>query len=112
MSSAKFVEPTSKDKFLSFFFILLTLAIIIFSGFFIPEQYGFVLWIFIVLAAIFLLVLWHSSTMGFKCSSCGHEFTNSFWKDLWTINSSLFMKKYLTCPNCNHKDYVTEVIKK
>jgi len=112
MSSAKFVEPTLKDKFLSLFLILLTLAIIIFCGFFILEQYGFLLWIVIVLTSIFLFLLWHSSTRGFICKSCEHEFSISFWKDLWTASSILFMKKYLTCPSCNHKDYTTEVIKK
>jgi len=112
MSSSNYVEPTRKDSFYSIFNVILTLAIIIFSGFFILENYGFLLWLIIVLASIFLLALWHSSTRGFICSSCGHEFSISFWKDLWTINSVLFMKKYLTCPNCNHKDYATEVIKK
>jgi len=112
MSSTEFVEPTKKDKFLSILILFLTLAIIIFSGFYIPEQYGFLLWIVIVLTSIFLFLLWHSSTRGFICKSCEHEFSISFWKDLWTASSILFMKKYLTFPKCNHKDYATEVIKK
>ena len=110
MSSPIFVEPTSKDRFLSKFFSFLTLLIMIFSGFFILENYGFFIWFIIILISILLLTKWHSSNRGFKCTNCGHEFIISFWQDLPTINSILFMKKMLRCPNCEFKDYATEVV--
>jgi DNA-directed RNA polymerase subunit RPC12/RpoP len=112
MSSPYFVDPTFKDKFFSTFFVLLTLLIIILSGFFILENYGIFLWFLIVFTSIFLLVKWHSSTRGFKCTECGHEFSITFWQDLPTASSILFMKKMLRCPKCEFKDYATEVIKK
>ncbi len=97
---------------LSFLFVLLTLVVIVFSGFYVLEDYGVIWSVLIMIAAIFLMVKWHSSTRGYLCANCGHEFTITFWQDLPTASSILFMKKMLKCPSCAYKGYANEVVKK
>ena len=112
MSSISFTEPTSKDRFFSIFFSCLFIVICIFSAFYILEKYGIVHFLVILIISFIILVKWHSSTRGFKCANCGHEFSISFWRDLPTASSIPFMKKMLKCPSCQHKDYASEVVRK
>ena len=92
MPSFSYSEPTFKDSILSILLVLITITIIVFSGFFILERYGFFIWLIIVGSSLALLVKWHSSSRGFKCKHCGHEFSITFWQDLPTANSILFHK--------------------
>jgi len=112
MTANSFSEPTLMDKMLSFLLVLLTLVVLVFSGFYVLPEYGIFWFILIVIAVMFLLVKWHSSTRGYLCANCGHEFTITFWQDLPTTSSILFMKKMLKCPSCAYKDYANEVVKK
>jgi hypothetical protein len=112
MSSNSFIEPTVKDRFFSIFFTILLILVLITSSFYITVNYGIFYFLLICILGIFLLVKWHSSTRGFKCANCGHEFTISFWQDLPTASSIPFMKKMLKCPSCDYKDYASEVVLK
>ena len=98
-----------KDKIISFVFVVMTIAIIIFSSFFIRPVYGLIVHLIIVIFTIFLLILWHSRKTAYLCQHCDQEFEISFWRDL--RSPSLFSKKLLKCPNCGFKDWQTELVK-
>lgn len=111
MPKFTFKEPTLRDNSISNFFVFLTLAIIILSAFFLLEIYGIIFYVLVIIFSISLLVIWHSSARGFKCTHFQHEFGISFWQDLPTASSILIKKKLLTCPECGVKDYTTELVK-
>ena len=111
MSQIEYKEPTRKDHFLSNLLVLLTIILLVLSGFFILESLGIFLYSLIVFLVIFLLVFWHTATHGYVCPECGNEFSISFWRSLPTASSIFIKKKMLTCPECGIKDYMAEVIK-
>lgn len=111
MSSVTFAEPTRKDQIITYVLQMTVLAILVLSGFFVLEQFGFILWLVIIIISISLLVLWHSSTRGYRCSNCGHEFEITFWQDLPSVHY-FHQSKMLKCPKCNFRDYATELVKK
>ena len=88
-------DPNVKDKLISFVFVVITIAIIILSSFFIRPVYGLIVHLFIVFFTIFLLILWHSRKTAYICQHCDQEFEISFWQDL--TSPSFFNKKILTC---------------
>lgn len=60
----------------------------------------------LVLAA---LVVWHSRAFGYRCPSCGAEFSVSAWQDF--VAPRLSETRYLTCPQCKRKDWARVMAK-
>ena len=110
MPSINYREPSIGDRLFSNFLIILSLAIIVFSGFFILKQYGLIVYLSIVILTLTLLVYWHSKTRAYKCKNCGNEFEIKFRTDL--VSAHFFRQKMLTCPKCHFKDYASELIKR
>jgi DNA-directed RNA polymerase subunit RPC12/RpoP len=54
----------------------------------------------VVLAA---LVVWHSRAFGYRCDSCGIEFSATPWQDFLAPHHE--EKKYLRCPRCGRKEW-------
>ena len=111
MSDITYKEPTQTDNMISNLLVLLCSIIIILLGFFALESIGILIYSIIILIVISALVYWHTVTRGFYCKACGHEFSISFWQNLSTANAILTKKKFLTCPKCKNKDYMSELIK-
>jgi len=112
MSHIYYTQAQLKDRIISEIFVILALSVLIFSGFFVLEEYGILPYLLIFIGTISALIFRHSNTRGYKCTNCGCEFEITFCQDLPTINSILFMKKMLTCPDFKLRDYTIELIKK
>ena len=109
MSNYIYQEPTLKYRVLTVSIIILLSILISLGSFFIAPQVGYILFFLIIIGLIALLIFLHVKKTAYRCGSCGHEFEITFWKDLITAHSP--GKKLLTCPQCSHKDYATEVVK-
>jgi DNA-directed RNA polymerase subunit RPC12/RpoP len=101
--------PNLKDKLISYAFVVMTIAIIMISSFYVRPVYGLIVHLIIIFFTIFLLILWHARKTAYLCPHCDHEFEISFWKDL--ISPSFFDKKLLKCPKCGIKDLAMELVK-
>ena len=108
MPSISYKESSLGDRLFSNILLLLALTIIVLSGLYILEQYGFLIYLLIVMLTNASLILWHSKTRGYRCKNCGHEFEINFWNDL--ISAHSFKQKMLRCPDFHCKGYATELV--
>jgi uncharacterized C2H2 Zn-finger protein len=104
--------PTRKDYLRSIALILLYLAVISVSAFFLLVEYWYV-WLVVVLAGLALLVNWHRSSTAYACPSCGHVFTISFLTDLFAPHGIDREGAWLLlrCPSCRQRQK-TRVLKR
>lgn len=69
----------------------------------------FGLWIVMVVVVTGSLVYWHNRLTGYRCPICSYEFTVDYWTDFFGPNS--FHKKFLKCPRCLGKSWMTTLIR-
>lgn len=73
-------------------------------------------WALIVVVLVVLvgvIVAWHTTKYGYRCSSCGHDFEISFLRNLTSphVPTEDGGQKYLRCPGCNEKAWARIVVK-
>ena len=110
MSDDIYRYPNLKEKLISYAFVVMTIAIIILSSFYVRPVYGLIVHLIVIFFTIFVLILWHARNTAYLCPNCDHEFEISFWQDL--LSPAFFNKKLLKCPKCGIRDYTTELAKK
>ena len=98
----KYRETTRLDFIqTSIILALFVMAIVAIFWFTAPDE--LLIGIFLVLGCLILLVRWHTRTFGYKCLSCGNEFSIPVWKNF--ISPQGIGKgggwKLLKCPSCH-----------
>jgi DNA-directed RNA polymerase subunit RPC12/RpoP len=106
-------QPTSRDRWKTGLYILLTITVIIVTGLLLIQMFetiGLVVWLAVfVMGIMLLLVRWHAKNTAYRCRVCGHEFEISTGTDL--ISPHLPEKKYLRCPQCGKRSWKTVLVK-
>ena len=106
-------QPTSRDRWKTGLYILLTIIIIVVTGMILMQMFGavgLVVWIAVFVAgSLFLLVRWHAKNTAYRCRVCGHEFEISTGTDL--MSPHVPEKKYLKCPQCGKRSWATVLVK-
>ena len=98
----KYRETTRTDIIqTSIIIAIFVVAIVAIFWFTAPDDLP--LGLFFVLGCLLLLVRWHTRTFGYKCLSCGKEFSIRLWKNF--ISPQGIGKgggwKFLKCPSCH-----------
>ena len=97
----------------SLLFIGIYIAVISITAFILLVTYWY-LWIALVAAGLFILVLWHKKTTAYQCPKCNNEFEISFLTDFFsphgvTKNGGW---TYLKCPVCSKRAKMEILVKK
>lgn len=77
----KFTRPESSDYVRSAIYLLVYLAVIGGSAFWLLPELWYV-WAVLVAGGLVLLVSWHRGQTVYQCPECGHVYEVSFWVDL------------------------------
>lgn len=74
---------------------------------------GIIIWMFLVLAGLFMLVRWHTKSFAYRCLKCGDVFTVSAIKDYFSHQGiSRDGGKVMTCPCCRQTSVMQVIIKR
>lgn len=56
-----------------------------------------------------IIVRWHAGVTAYRCTQCGHEFEITTMTNF--LSPHLPERKYLKCPACGKRDWMTVLMK-
>lgn len=105
-------EHHEKIGRLTYLLLSIYIVIIVVSGYLISILGGLSSYLIIGIDIAFLLFLiyFHSSQNAYVCPYCKYKFTINFFQDMFSFNNGK-KGKYLKCPNCHKKSWISETYK-
>ena len=97
---------------LTYLLLSLYIVIIFMSAYLIAVLGGLFTYLILGIDIIFLLFLiyFHSSKNAYICPYCKYKFSINFFQDMLSFNNGN-KGKYLKCPNCHKRSWITETYK-
>lgn len=105
----RYRTPTRKDWTIAAIAVGALTLVNVLNAVFGISRLGAPMAVLFAVAALLIVVRWHSATTAYRCNVCGNEFELSTLQDLFAPH--MVTTKYVRCPVCNERTWA-EALKK